>query len=133
MRLPRFTIRTAAIFVAFVAAALWAISIPGHRAKELVRMIRDGDTDGALAMLEDLPAHAAGYRNVVEHVSSLANAKNGGFADDVRQIEVEPATFRQLLTFQRSVLVGKGWGGGNCQFIVTLTSVSAGQNWFHVW
>lgn len=130
MRLPRFTIRLMLIAAALCATLLWGLLLPGRRAQHLARLIRNGETDLALAMLADLPDDAVGYRNVVQHVSSQADPKK---VRDLRQIELQAPTLTDWLTFQRSILIGQGWGGGNCELIVTPNSVRAGQNWFHEW
>jgi hypothetical protein len=130
MRLPRFTIRSILLAVTLCALTLWALMLPGFRAERLVQLIRNGETDSALGMLTDLPDDALQYENVVKHVTSRFNSIKE--IKDLRQIELQSPTALQLLTFRRSVLVGQGWGGGNCELIVTPTSVRAGRNWFHV-
>jgi len=121
------------IAVALCATGLSVFTLPGHRAAQFARLIRDGNTDLALSMLNDMPEDASQYRNVVKHVSALASSKRSGVTDDRRQIEIQKPTLGQMLTCRRSVLVGQGWGGGNCELIVTLTSIRPGRNWFHVW
>lgn len=133
MRLLRFRIRSMMIAVALCATALCVFALPGRRAEQFVRLIRDGNTDLALCMLNDMPDDALQYRNVVKHVSSLASSERSGVTHNLRQIEIQKPTFGQVLTCRRSVLVGQGWGGGNCELIVSLTSVRPGRNWFHVW
>lgn len=84
-------------------------------------------------MLQDLPEDAAQYKNVAQHVSALVDSNQTRADSDLRQIEFQSPTIRQMFTFERSVLVGQGWGGGNCEFIVTLNSIRPGNNWFHQW
>ena len=137
MRLPKFTIRSVLIATAICATVIWTLKRPGRRTEQFADAIRSGNTMVALAMLgtasnDDILfmelSYDVQYRVVVEHVSSLADSEHGS---DLRQIEIQPPTISQILTCRRSVLVGQGWGGGNCELIVTLTSVRPGRNWFN--
>ncbi len=132
MRFSRFTIRSMLVATALCAIGLWVLMYPGHRAKKLARLIRTGDSTQAMAMLSQMPDDAFDYKSAVESVSALANSR---WIDgrDVRRITIENPTISQLLTFQRSIVIGKGWGGGDCELIVSLTSVRPGRNWFHEW
>ena len=130
MRKIRFSVRSMMIAIAICTITLWVFGFPGRRAQRLVRLVRNGEVKIALAMLDDLPEDALEYRVVVEHVASNPPVEKS--TRDLRRIELQSPTLWQLLKLQRTVWVGKGWGGGDCQLIVTPTSIRPGRNNFNM-
>jgi hypothetical protein len=106
------------VLATVVAIATFYFSVPMMRAKQFANYVRSGQRDKAEAMWPGAASEAIdpNYRQVLR-LASVAN--------------VQPITFDDVWKGQRRVVVGKGWGGGDAEFIVSTTTVTTGGNWFN--
>ena len=104
------------IATAILSVALYWIMLPTVRAQRFAAFVRAGQNSAAEAMLPDAIEKQSEYRHVLR---------------TALKAELLPFTISQLLRGERRVVVGREWGGGDAEFIVSRTTVSLGTNWFN--
>jgi hypothetical protein len=106
------------VAVVIIAASLYLLMLPTWRAKRFAELVRSGQLNEAEDWLPASMDHFHPYRQILRQA---------------KQARMEPLNFSQLLSGKRGVIVGKGWGGRDVEFIVSFTTTSEGRNWLNYW
>lgn len=114
----RFSLRTFLLLVPLLAVLFAYSVVPTYRARQFAAHVNAGDTNAAENMLPDSLDIKGSYRQ------ALRSAKVA---------TLTPLDVTQLIRGQRGVIVGKGWGGGEVEFLLSPRSASLGRSWLHVW
>lgn len=115
---PRFSLRSLLCGVLLLALVNAYFVTPTIRASRFRDFINSGRIDEAGGMLPAEIGATDPYRKAIKQIM-LAR--------------MTPLTLGQFLRGERRVIVGKGWGGGDVEFIVGLRSISKGWEQRSIW